>query len=173
MLLRDIATIRDGFSEDEREVRFNGQRAVMVSAFRVGNETPLDVAAAVKEYAARAAGELPAGVSVTTWADLSEMYADRINLLRENALQGLVLVLLILGLLLEARLAFWVALGIPTSFAGSLIFFDVTDVSINMILAVRVHRDAGHGCGRRHRGGRVGLRPPEKGYSRATRPSRG
>ncbi|MBK6578037.1 MAG: efflux RND transporter permease subunit [Sandaracinaceae bacterium] len=133
VLLRDIATIRDGFSEDEREVRFNGQRAVMVSAFRVGNETPLDVAAAVKEYAARAAGELPAGVSVTTWADLSEMYADRINLLRENALQGLVLVLLILGLLLEARLAFWVALGIPTSFAGSLIFFDVTDVSINMI----------------------------------------
>jgi multidrug efflux pump subunit AcrB len=133
LMLRDIATIRDGFSEDEREVRFNGQRAVMVSAFRVGNETPLDVAAAVKEYAARAADELPAGVNVTTWADMSEMYADRIDLLRRNALQGLVLVLIILGLFLEARLAFWVTLGIPISFAGSLIFFNAADVSINMI----------------------------------------
>ncbi|MCB9627421.1 MAG: efflux RND transporter permease subunit [Sandaracinaceae bacterium] len=133
LLLRDIANIRDGFAEDERAVRFNGQRAVMVSAFRVGNETPLAVTDAVKEYVARVQGELPAGVNITTWADLSEMYADRIDLLRRNALQGLVLVLLILGLLLEARLAFWVTLGIPISFAGSLIFFDAADISINMI----------------------------------------
>jgi multidrug efflux pump subunit AcrB len=50
-----------------------------------------------------------------------------------NARIGLLLVLLTLALFLEARLAFWVTLGIPISFAGSLLFFPVTEVSINMI----------------------------------------
>jgi multidrug efflux pump subunit AcrB len=162
LMLRDIATIRDGFSEDEREVRFNGQRAVMVSAFRVGNETPLDVAAAVKEYAARAADELPAGVNVTTWADMSEMYADRIDLLRRNALQGLVLVLIILG-------CSWRRAGV----LGDARHPDLVRWLAHLLqrcrrlhqhdLALRVHRDAGHGGGRRHRGGRVRLLAEREG----------
>ena len=61
------------------------------------------------------------------------MYEGRLSLLVGNARIGLVLVLLTLGLFLEARLAFWVTLGIPISFAGSLLFFPASHVSINMI----------------------------------------
>jgi multidrug efflux pump subunit AcrB len=72
-------------------------------------------------------------VQAATWLDTSELYAGRMNLLRENALQGLILVIIVIGLFLEIRLAFWVTLGIPVSFLGSAIFMGPAGVSINML----------------------------------------
>ena len=131
--VRDVASIEDGFKELDQTSYFNGKRAVMINVYRVGDQTPIEVAAAVHAYAERLGGELPPGVSATTWNDSSEVYEDRIDLLARNAKVGLMLVLLILGLFLEPKLAFWVTLGIPISFAGSLLFLPAADVSINMI----------------------------------------
>ncbi|MBW2162276.1 MAG: efflux RND transporter permease subunit, partial [Deltaproteobacteria bacterium] len=131
--LRDIAVVKDGFRETDQKASFDGKRAAMVNVFRVGAETPLDVAAAAKEHVARLEKSLPPGLSVAVWFDRSEMYEGRIDLMLDNARIGLLLVLMILGLFLEARLAFWVTLGIPVAFVGSLLFFPIGDVSINMI----------------------------------------
>lgn len=131
--VRDIATVRDGFQENDKEATYNGKPAAMINIFRVGNETPLAVAAAGKAHVQKLQETLPAGLYAAPWFDTSEMYEQRISLLMNNARIGLLLVLLTLGLFLEARLAFWVTLGIPISFAGSLLFFPVTDISINMI----------------------------------------
>lgn len=131
--VRDVATVRDGFQENDKEATFNGKRAAMINVFRVGNETPLTVAAAGKEYVQKLQETLPEGLYAAPWFDTSEMYEQRISLLMNNARIGLLLVLLTLGLFLEGRLAFWVTLGIPISFAGSLLFFPVTNISLNMI----------------------------------------
>lgn len=131
--VRDVATVHDGFREVDRYATFDGERAVMLNVFRVGDETPLAVAAATREYLEKLQSTLPSGLYAADWFDLSEMYEQRFSLLIENARVGLLLVLIILGLFLEARLAFWVTLGIPISFAGSLLFFPVSDVSINML----------------------------------------
>lgn len=131
--LHEIAAVRDGFRDTDQQATFNGKRAAMLNVFRVGGETPLEVAAAAKERVAELAKSLPRGLSVATWFDRSEMYAGRIDLLLSNAWIGLILVLIVLGLFLEARLAFWVTLGIPVSIAGSLLFFPLADVSINMV----------------------------------------
>ncbi|MGB5414645.1 MAG: efflux RND transporter permease subunit [Polyangiales bacterium] len=131
--VRDVATVRDGFQEIDKEATYNGKPAVMVNVFRVGSETPLTVSAAAKEYVAELQESLPEGLYAANWFDTAEMYEGRLSLLLRNARIGLLLVLLTLALFLEARLAFWVTLGIPISFAGSLLFFPVTDVSINMI----------------------------------------
>ncbi len=131
--VRDIAVVKDGFREVDKEATFNGKRAVMINVFRVGNETPLTVSAAAKEYLERLEDELPEGLYAASWFDTAEMYEGRLDLLINNARIGLILVLLTLGLFLEGRLAFWVTLGIPISFSGSLLFFPVADVSINMI----------------------------------------
>ncbi|MBT8481604.1 MAG: efflux RND transporter permease subunit, partial [Myxococcales bacterium] len=131
--VRDVATVRDGFREVDKEATYNGKPAVMINVFRVGSETPLTVSAAAKEYVAQLEETLPDGLYAASWFDTAEMYEGRLSLLMRNARIGLLLVLLTLGLFLEARLAFWVTLGIPISFAGSLLFFPVTDVSINMI----------------------------------------
>jgi multidrug efflux pump subunit AcrB len=131
--LRDVAEIRDGFADTDQATYYNGLPAVQIVVYRVGSEGPLDVAAAVQEYLADFAGNLPDGVQVGVWQDWSDIYRQRINLLLKNAAIGLVLVLIILGLFLEPRLAFWVTLGIPISFLGSFLILPSMDVSINMI----------------------------------------
>jgi multidrug efflux pump subunit AcrB len=131
--VRDLAVVRDGFREIDKEATYNGERAAMINVYRVGSETPLSVSAAAREYVQTLQNELPEGLSAVTWYDKAENYEDRIELLINNARIGLLLVLLTLGLFLEGRLAFWVTLGIPISFLGSLLLFPSTDVSINMI----------------------------------------
>ncbi len=131
--LSDIATIHDGFAETDQEARFDGKRAVMLKVFRVGDETPIDVSEAVHDYIDDNRELLPPGIDLAVWADQSSFYKERRDLLYRNALIGLVLVLLVLGLFLEVKLAFWVTMGIPISFIGSLLFLPVTHVSLNMI----------------------------------------
>ena len=131
--LGQIATITDGFADTDQTFYWNGQRAVSLEVFRVGEQRPLAVAATTKAFALQLARELPPGVGVATWFDLGELYEGRMNLLIDNGIQGLVLVLIMLGLFLELRLALWVTLGIPTSFLGSALFLGPADVSINML----------------------------------------
>jgi len=131
--LADIATIRDGFADTDQASYFNGKPAVRLTAYRVGDETPTRVAAAVHEHADRLRVELPSTVSVDIWDDDSELLRGRIDLLVSNARYGLFLVVLLLALLLNLRLAFWVSLGIPISFLGTFLFLPAVDMSINMI----------------------------------------
>lgn len=131
--LGEVADIIDGYADTDQATLFNGKPAVQVVVYRVGDEGPLEVAAAVKEYLAALRAELPEGVHLGLWQDSSEIYRQRINLLLRNAALGLTLVLLILGLFLELRLAFWVTMGIPISFLGSFLLIPAMDVSLNMI----------------------------------------
>ncbi len=133
ILVSDIAQIYDGFEETDEEAFFNGQRAVKVQVYRVGNETPQSVSDTVRAYMAEVEPSIPAGIGLTVWDDRSEVYRDRVNLLVKNAFLGLVLVLLLLGAFLDPKLAFWVTLGIPISILGSFLFLPITGASINMI----------------------------------------
>lgn len=131
--LGDIATVTDGFAETDQAAFFNGQPAVQVTAYRVGSETPNSVARATKSYAELLDAELPETISVTVWNDDSEILADRVRLLVDNARVGLILVFALLALFLEIRLAFWVSLGIPICFVGSFLLLPGMGVSINMV----------------------------------------
>ena len=131
--VRDVATVIDGFQDTDSGATFNGLPAARVRVYRAGDQTPIELSDAVYEYLANSEGSLPPGVSAEIWFDRSESYRDRINLLLKNAYLGLILVLLILGLFLDVRLAFWVTLGIPISFLGAITLMPTLDVSFNMI----------------------------------------
>lgn len=132
--LGQIAQIKEGFQDDqELFARFNGKPAALIQVYRVADQNALDVASEVKEYVAKIRPELPAGVNVDFFADRSKILKSRIDLLLRNMAQGLVLVVLVLGLFLSARLSFWVTLGIPISFLAAIWFLPFADVSINMI----------------------------------------
>ncbi len=131
--LADIAKITDGFEESEREVYFNGRRAVFISVFSAENQPPLEVAAAVRRFIDRERPNLPDSVRMTLSRDRSQDYQERLQLLLQNGTAGLLLVLLALGLFLELRIAFWTAIGIPVSIIGSLILLPLMDSTINMI----------------------------------------
>ncbi|MDJ0765465.1 MAG: efflux RND transporter permease subunit [Myxococcota bacterium] len=131
--LGDIATITDGFRESDISVAFEGKNVVWLRAFSVGDQSPPEVAAATKRFAKTLEGTLPPGVGVTTWLDRSQWYSQRLDLMRRNAMVGLTLVLIILGLFLEPRVAFWVTMGIPVAFLGTFVFMPAIGVSLNMI----------------------------------------
>ena len=99
----------------------------------MGDETPATVAAATRELAEVFRAEVPDTVSVDVWKDDSVMLDERIGLLVRNGVMGLALVVLVLALFLDLRLAFWVALGIPLSFAGAFILAPIWGVSVNMV----------------------------------------
>lgn len=134
LTLGDVATLQDGFSDNAYlETTFNGDPAVTLEIFRVGEQTPISVSRAVREYAAELNARLPEGLRADTVYDDSEFYEDRINLLLNNGMLGFVLVIVLLTLFLEPRLAFWVTLGIPISFLGAMLLMPAMDVSFNMI----------------------------------------
>ncbi|MCD4658110.1 MAG: efflux RND transporter permease subunit [Planctomycetes bacterium] len=131
--LGEIATITDGFNETDQEAYFNGEPSFQIKVSREGEQTPIEVSTEVRKYLDKLESELPAGVKVDIQRDRAENYRDRLNLLLKNALIGLVLVIVLLGIFLDIKLAFWVTMGIPISFLGTLLFMPSLDVSINMI----------------------------------------
>ena len=131
--LGDIAVIIDGFRETDQAAYFDGKPAARLVVFRLGNQRPIEIAKTVMNFVEELKIELPPGVEVATWFDVSELFSDRISLLLRNAGLGLVLVMFILGLFLEIRLAFWVTMGIPISVLGSFLLFPNTGASINMV----------------------------------------
>ncbi|MBN2210426.1 MAG: efflux RND transporter permease subunit [Sedimentisphaerales bacterium] len=133
ILLGDIAQVKDTFEDADREATFNGQRAVGLEVYRVGEQTPIGVADAVYEAMADIEKELPPGVAWGISRDMSETYRQRLTLLLKNAFWGLLLVFILLSAFLEFKLAFWVMMGIPVSFLGAFLFLPGMDITINMM----------------------------------------
>jgi multidrug efflux pump subunit AcrB len=134
VLLGSIATVIDGFADQDLQTRFDGTPSALLKVFRVGNQDAIVITSAVKKWVTeRGQDMMPDGVSMTTWRDESVILKGRIDLLMKNAGQGLILVFVILTLFLQLRLAIWVAIGIPVAFLGAVAFMPMADVSINMI----------------------------------------
>ncbi len=133
VLLRDIAAIDDSFADTDRRTRYNGMNAVTLDVYRIGDETPIRVSAAARAMLEEFRPYMPPGIEFDVYFDRSDIYRERIQLLLKNGAIGLLLVLFLLGLFLEARLAFWVMLGIPISFMGSFLLLPTAGVTINMM----------------------------------------
>ncbi|HEY8568849.1 efflux RND transporter permease subunit [Microbulbifer sp.] len=131
--LRDVATIRDALVDEPRNMVFNGEPAAGINVFRIGDQTPMSVSDATHEVLDELRENLPPGIHVSVRDDDSEIFKERLALLLKNGFLGLLLVFVVLGAFLELRLAFWVTLGIPTSFLGALLFLPAMDISINMV----------------------------------------
>ena len=133
ILLGDVANVVDGFAETDQAARFDGEPAVLITVFRVGEQSAIDIASSVKDYVKEAARRLPAGISLTTWRDESRVLRSRLELLTRNARFGFVLVVISLTLFLRLGLALWASLGIPISFLGAILLMPHLGVSINLI----------------------------------------
>ncbi len=133
LLLGEIANVVDGFEEDDRYATFDGAPAVLIRVYRVGDQKVLDLVARVKEWVAQASARLPDGLAIEVWRDGSRSLRDRLDILIRNGCWGFVLVFAVLAVFLRLRLAFWVAIGVPASFAGALALFPILDISIDVI----------------------------------------
>ncbi|MCP4905237.1 MAG: efflux RND transporter permease subunit [bacterium] len=133
LLLSDIATIIDGFDEDDRYAIFDGKPAVSVKTFRVGDQKVLDLADAVQAHLEELRATLPEGLTLTVWENSAKTLHDRLDILIRNGMGGFVLVFVVLALFLRLKLAVWVSIGVPLSILGALFLFPYVDASIDVI----------------------------------------
>ena len=133
LTLGEIATVRDAFEEGYLRAKFDGERAVMVTVYRVGDEDTITSAEAVKKYIELKKPYLPKGIKVTVWIDESISLNRRITALTKNAWAGLALVLMILTLFLRFKVAMWVAAGIPIAIFGAIWMFPVAGINISSL----------------------------------------
>ena len=146
--LRDVARVRDGFEEDYVRARYNGRPSVGMVINTDSKSNLLRVREAVDDVLANVQPQLPAAVRLDVWADASEYIRDRLELLRANAWQGLLIIVVLLALFLDLKLALWVALGIPISVAGTLALMgerflnhslnDITTFGLIIVLGILV-----------------------------------
>jgi multidrug efflux pump subunit AcrB len=129
----DVAEVNDGFEEEPRFAVFNERPCAMVDVYRVGNQSAIEVAEAVKAYVARTGPTLPPGMEMKYWKDRSKIVKARLATLTRSALQGGLLVFCLLALFLRLSIARWVCLGIPVSFMGAFIFMPMLGVTINIV----------------------------------------
>ena len=120
LLLGQIASVRDGFVESDTLVRFQGNPSVGMAIITNNKGNMLEISRAAHTIVEQLQQQLPENVRIDIWSDMSGYIESRLDLLQNNAMQGLLLVFILLALFLNLRLAFWVAVGIPVAIAGAL-----------------------------------------------------
>ena len=130
--LKDIAVVRDRFSETPNASYFNRNLSINTTITSTNSEDLIASAEKVKNYI-EVFNEKNKNITLTVISDRSKTLTQRTELLTENAITGMILVLLFLSVFLNIRLAFWVAFGLPISFLGMFIFAGFFGVTINVL----------------------------------------
>jgi multidrug efflux pump subunit AcrB len=129
----DVATVTDRFAERDPVAIRHGQPAIELVVERALRADALEVAAVVDAYLAEIRPQLPAVLQLERYDYVAALIEDRIALLLRNGASGLLLVLGILFLFLNARVALWVAVGIPVAMSAMLFMLWLMGMTINMI----------------------------------------
>lgn len=133
VLLREVASVEGAFERNQVLGYHEGHRAIELGVQRASSADTLHTARVLEEYIERIRPTLPQTLQIAVYDVRSDALVDRINLLVKNGLSGLLLVVVILFVFLNARVAFWVAFGIPVAMMATLGFMWVTGQSINMM----------------------------------------
>ena len=135
IVLGEIATINDGFEEGLQYSKFNGENSVTLFIGAADNQSITGIAEVVKKYVENKSETLPQGVKLETWVDMTYYLEGRLNMMVDNMKSGAVLVFIMLALFLRVRLAFWVMMGLPVCFLGTLLVMplEFVNVTINVI----------------------------------------
>lgn len=174
ILLGDIAKLSRGYQYSGSIVRNNGSNAIALLVSTSQTDNLLKVSEAISETLAAQRAILPSDIELNTMADMAPYIEDQLFRLSENAWQGLLIVLILLGVFLEIRLAFWVAMGIPIALTGTLAAMQWFNYSINditlfgFILVLGVLVDDAVVVGEaihEKRTGNVGYSPNTNGFS--------
>lgn len=134
--LGDIALISDTFELEEERILLNGRRAALLQVDKTKDQDTLTVMGAVERFVAEQQATAPPGVEFVLTRDIASIVEDRLDMLLENGIQGVVLVFLVLWLFFSFRFSFWVAMGLPASFLGALFGMTLIGYSINMMTMV-------------------------------------
>jgi len=133
VVLGDVATVLDGFEDQDVRTRFNDKPSHNLHVYVASNPNTLSTSKVVHEWVEESRKRLPPGVELDVWRDSSVPFKERVDTLVKNGVGGLLLVFLVLMLFLRPLLALWVCIGIAVAFMGTFFVLQYTGVSLNMI----------------------------------------
>ncbi len=131
--LGDVGTVRVAFKEEESFGKIDGERAISLEVSKKKKGDTIAIVAAINRIVAQERAIAADGVRITTTRDGSIWIESRLKTLYVNGTIGFVLVCLALFAMLDWRMAFWAAVGIPTSFLMAFVFMHLMGLSINML----------------------------------------
>ena len=129
----DVATVIDGFEDNPILATLNGEPAVLLQIMSTEVMDIVTASQSVRDWIEKRRDSLPEGVSLTLWTDQSVDFKGRMKTIGSSAIQGLALVMIVLLLTLRPIVAFWVAIGIATAYAGAFVLLGSVGVSLNML----------------------------------------
>jgi len=129
----DVAQVRDDFEKENLIIKSNGKPCINIIISKKEEADAVRVAKEVNELLEECKKCLPAGVEAQVVKDYSKYVSSYLTVVMENALIGFVLVILCLMLVLDIRVAFWTALGIPFSLLVTFYFMPVYDIAITIV----------------------------------------
>ncbi len=134
MTLGEIADVRESWNENDPQVYFRGRPAVELTVARALTADALETVETAEQFLENFVPTLPAGITVHRYDQVADLIDERIDLLVRNGLGGMVIVLVVLFVFLNARTALWVAAGIPTALLAGMALAWALGHSINMII---------------------------------------
>ena len=129
----DVATVIDGFEQDQILAALDGRSAIVLEVDSTEDTQEVKASQAVKSWISRTQPTLPVGVTLELWSDNADVFENRMDLIAESSILGLLLVFCVLILTLELKVALWVTVGIGVSFLGAFALLPANDVSLNLL----------------------------------------
>ncbi len=133
--LRDVATIEKKYEDAETLSSYNGIAALSLSIKQNETANALEISKSIKELIAKTNNK---DITINISDDNSKRIVDRLNVVSSNIIFGVILITMLVALLINARMAFVIIIGIPTSFVIGAIYMYLFGYSINIISLVGV-----------------------------------
>jgi len=129
----DLATVRPAFEESTLQGHVNGRRSVNLVVKKRADGNTITIVDSVRALLPALSKSCPKSINLSIVNDGSRRIRRRLKTMNENAVMGLILVVVLLYLTMNARLAFFTALGLPVAFAGALVLMYLFGASLNLI----------------------------------------
>jgi multidrug efflux pump subunit AcrB len=135
--LKDIATIHKKYEDSSTLYSFNGQSAISLAIEQSEFADAIKITQKIKKLLPQINKSNP-DIKISIADDNSERILDRLNIVVSNIILGIILITILVMLLINFRMSFIIAIGIPTSFVIAALYMYLSGYTINMISLVGV-----------------------------------
>ncbi len=133
LTIADVADVKDGFMEENVDNRFDRASSFTLGIFSLEGQNLLKISEQVHLYAEEKRKTLPNGLKMSVHNDEAYHLNGRLQMMSENLFLGSILVAIVLALFLNLKIAMWVMVGIPLSFAGAFWLMPLGGVTVNVM----------------------------------------
>lgn len=136
LTLGEIATITETFDPAEERAHVNGRPAILLEVHKPLDADALRALDAISELVAEETARMPPALQIEVVQDVTSIIRDRLTMLVQNGIFGLVLVIGVMSLFFRPGFAIWAAMGLPVAFLGAFVWMSLTGLSLNMMTLV-------------------------------------